>query len=222
MTVALFLALSLLVSASGCEQSIETGAEETPVVILDPGHGGEDSGAIGVNGAYEKDINLQISLMMEEELCRRGYTVVQTRREDRLLYTDAENVKGIRKISDLKNRVKVFNSYNGAVVVSIHMNSFAKPQYSGLQVYYAETEGSDALANAIKNSVINTLQPDNRRAIKNGSDIYVLKHATTVAVLVECGFLSNPEECQKLSEKEYQKALSFSVVCGIIDYIEQN
>ncbi len=208
----------MLFSAS-CNGLEPSSANEVPVIILDAGHGGEDSGAIGVNGALEKDLNLEIAAMIGEELTSRGYTVVQTRTEDRLLYTEAENIKGIRKISDLKNRVKIFNSYENAIVVSIHMNSFAMAKYSGLQVYYAD--GSESLATAIKSTVIDELQPNNKRAIKRGEGIYVLEHSENVAVLVECGFLSNPEECGKLSEKEYQKRLSFSIVCGIIKYMEE-
>jgi len=160
-------------------------------------------------------------LLVDEELESRGYTVVLTRSEDRLLYGENENIKGIRKISDLKNRVKIFNSYDNAIAVSIHMNSFSQAEYSGLQVYYSSVEGADILATAISKSVRSSLQPENKRAIKNGDSIYVLKNSKNVAVLVECGFLSNEEECLKLSQKEYQKRLSFSIVCGIINYIEE-
>ena len=217
-TVATFALISLLFSIS-CSAVEPAMTDEASVIILDAGHGGEDSGAVGVNGVLEKELNLAIAVMIGEELTARGYTVVQTRTEDRLLYTEAENIKGIRKISDLKNRVKIFNSYENAIVVSIHMNSFAIAKYSGLQVYYAD--GSDSLATAIKSAVREELQPENKRAIKRGEGIYVLEHSENTAVLIECGFLSNPEECAKLSEKEYQKRLSFSIVCGIIKYMEE-
>ena len=219
---ALILTVGIFLGFVSCKDYYASVADGQPIIILDAGHGGEDCGAIGVNGIYEKDINLQIATLIGEELAARGFTVLQTRTEDKLLYTEAENIKGIRKISDLKNRVKIFNSYESAVVVSIHMNSFSASKYSGLQVYYSHTEGSLGLATEIKESVKESLQPENKRNVKLGDGIYVLKHSEHPSVLVECGFLSNPEECELLSKKEYQKSLSFSIVCGIINYVEKS
>lgn len=191
------------------------------VIILDAGHGGEDSGAVGVNGVLEKDLNLMIAEALKAELEAKGFTVVMTRSEDKMLYSEDENIKGMRKLSDLKNRVKVAEQYPNSLFISLHMNSFGAAQYSGLQVYYAEDDnGSAALANAIQASVKNTLQPQNNRVTKCGKDLYLLEKSPVTSVLVECGFLSNEEECKKLSEKEYQKELSFAIVCGIINYIE--
>ena len=220
--VSLILAAGALIGLTACDDYSLVSSNALPLIIIDAGHGGEDCGAIGVNGIYEKDINLDIAKIIGEGLSARGFTVVQTRTEDRLLYTEAENIKGIRKISDLKNRVKIFNSYENAIVVSIHMNSFSSSKYSGLQVYYSSCEGSSALATEIKESVRASLQPENKRSIKLGDGIYVLKHSMHPSVLVECGFLSNPEECEQLSKKEYQKSLSFSIVCGIIKYVEKS
>ena len=139
-----------------------------------------------------------------------------------MLYTEEENIKGIRKISDLKNRCKIAARYPNSVFVSIHMNSFGSSKYSGLQVYYSEkNDESRLLADSIQNKVINDLQKTNNRVTKPGKDMYILENIDNTAVLIECGFLSNKEECEKLSEKEYQKELSFSIVCGIIEYIEE-
>ena len=202
--------------------STEASAETGRVIIIDAGHGGEDSGAIGVNGAYEKDINLAIAMIMGEELSNRGYTVVYTRTEDKMLYLPEENIKGMRKISDLKNRCKVTEQYEDSILVSIHMNSYGASKYSGLQVYYADADSdSEILAAKIQNTVRQELQPDNKRQIKNGSSLYLLENAKGTAVLIECGFLSNEIECEKLSQKEYQKQLSFSIICGIIEYIKE-
>ena len=192
------------------------------LIIIDAGHGGEDSGAVGVNGALEKDLNLAISLEVGRCLEEKGYIVVYTRTDDRLLYTEEENIKGIRKISDLKNRCKVAARYPSSIFVSIHMNSFGSAKYSGLQVYYSEkNEASGILADSIQSKVASDIQKDNKRNIKPGKDMYILENIENTAVLIECGFLSNKEECKKLSEKEYQKQLSFSIVCGIIEYIEK-
>lgn len=228
----LLLILVVLTSASigvvtniYSDDLIFVGAEGVPynkIVILDAGHGGEDSGAIGVNGALEKDLNLQLARAIGTILEEKGYIVVYTRTDDRLLYTEEENIKGIRKISDLKNRCSFAEKYPESIFVSIHMNSFGSKKYSGLQVYY--TEGNDesySLAQSIQSKVKNDLQKDNNRVIKSGSNIYLLENIQNTAVLIECGFLTNPEECEKLSKKDYQKELSFSIVCGIIEYIEK-
>ena len=192
------------------------------VIIIDAGHGGEDPGAIGVDGSYEKDINLALAFELGEVLESEGYAVVYTRTEDKLLYTEEENIKGIRKISDLKNRCKFAAEYPNAIFLSIHMNSYSNPKYSGLQVYYSNAnENSYNLASKIQTSVKTTLQENNNRLIKSGEGIYVLENVTSPAVLIECGFMTNFEECEKLSQKEYQKQLSFAVVCGIIEYIDE-
>ena len=225
--VLLVIASSVVGAISGIisEEMVGASADNIPqekIIIIDAGHGGEDPGAVGVTGVLEKDLDLQIALEMGRMLEEKGYVVVYTRTDDRLLYTEEENIHGIRKISDLKNRCKVAARYPEAIFVSIHMNSFASSKYSGLQVYYSEkNESSSALADSIQNKVVTELQKDNNRMTKPGKSIYVLENISNVAVLVECGFLTNEVECKKLSEKEYQKELSFSIVCGIIEYIEK-
>ena len=194
-----------------------SGIPESKTIIIDAGHGGEDSGAVGVNGVLEKDLNLSISFILGELFANQGYTVIFTRTEDKLLYTPEQNIKGMRKVYDLKNRCIVANENPDAILVSIHMNSFPDEKYSGLQVYYSKSDGSYALADSIQRSVANDIQPTNNRKIKNGDDLYILKNTSNIGVLIECGFLTNIEECKKLSEKEYQKQLSFSIFCGIIN-----
>ena len=199
------------------------GIPQSRIIIIDAGHGGEDSGAVGVNGVLEKDINLQMALEIGRAFEEKDYIVVYTRTDDRLLYTEEQNVKGIRKINDLKNRCKFAEKYPESIFVSIHMNSFGSPKYSGTQVYYSEnSEESRLLADSIQNRVISDLQKNNNRKIKPGNDVYILENVNNTAVLIECGFLTNKEECEKLSEKEYQNELSFSIVCGIIEYIEKS
>ena len=223
MAILLVFAALILISADfimSKSQVYEAGAAAEKVIVIDAGHGGEDSGAIGVNGAYEKDLNLTIATMIGEELKNRGYTVVYTRTEDKMLYLPEENIKGMRKISDLKNRCKVTEAYEDCILVSIHMNSYGASKYSGLQVYYSDaSDESKRLATSIQSSVRENLQPENKRQIKNGSSLYLLENANGTAVLIECGFLTNETECEKLSQKEYQKELSFSIICGIIEYI---
>ena len=208
---------------AGSDLIIKASAQipEEKIVIIDAGHGGEDSGAVGVNGVLEKDLNLAIALEMGKMLEEKGYIVVYTRTDDRLLYTEEQNIKGIRKISDLKNRCKFAEKYPASLFISIHMNSFGSPKYSGLQVYYSEkSDESRMLAEKIQTKVVQDIQNENNRSVKPGKNMYILENTDNVAVLIECGFLTNEAECKKLSEKEYQKELSFSIVCAIIEYIE--
>ena len=192
------------------------------VLILDAGHGGEDAGAIGVNGVYEKDLNLQIAYRLAALAEEAGYSVLMTRTDDRLLYKEEENIKGHRKEYDLKNRLEISEQYPTGILISIHMNSFSSSRYSGLQVWYAETEGSMALAQSIQGEVKKQLQPDNHRAIKAaGSSMYLLYHSTHAAVLIECGFLSHEQECALLTTENYQKELSYAIFCGIMEYVKK-
>lgn len=191
------------------------------VVIIDAGHGGEDCGAIGVNGAYEKDLNLAVAIMIGEGLAEQGYIPVFTRTEDKLLYKPEEDIKGIRKISDLKNRCAIAAQYPKAPFISIHMNKFGQSNCNGAQIYCSSSDGSQRLGELIKASIKEDLQPDNNRGLKGSDGIYLLENMTNPAVLVECGFLSNPEECELLCKKEYQKQLSFSIVCAIIEYMKK-
>ncbi len=222
--ITLSVAFGVVVRGFGESLSIEAiKPDETRFVILDAGHGGEDSGACGGDGSLEKNINLSIALEMGAQLSEQGYTVIYTRTEDKMLYSPEENVKGLRKISDLKNRVKVAAQYPEALFVSIHTNSFGDARYSGLQVYYStNTPSSRLLAQNIQQSVREKIQNENSRTVKSGEKLYLLKNIQNPAVIIECGFMSNLEECKKLSEKEYQKQLSFSVVCGIIEYMKEN
>ena len=192
---------------------------ENNIIVIDAGHGGEDCGAIGIDGSYEKDLNLEISCLLGEMLAEKGYTVVYTRTDDKLLYSEEENIKGLRKFYDLKNRCKIAKEYENSLFISIHMNSFSESKYSGLQVYFSENNGdSEKLADSIQSNVRKRCQNDNERKIKPGRDMYVLKNVNNPAVLIECGFISNLDECAKLSKKEYQKELCFSIICGIIEY----
>ncbi len=195
---------------------------EQSLIIIDAGHGGEDCGTIGADGTYEKDLNLEYAFLLGEMLSNEGFAVVYTRTEDRLLYTEEENIKGIRKISDLKNRCKIAAEYPNSIFISLHMNSYSNPKYKGLQVYYSE-KNSDSyiLASSVQMNVKNELQTENNRKIKAGKNIYILENIDNPAILIECGFLSNPEECSMLAQKEYQKSLCFSIICGIIEYKER-
>lgn len=187
-------------------------------VILDAGHGGKDAGAIGVNGVLEKDLNLAVTLLLAERLRAAGVRVILTREDDELLLTEEEKKGTGKKARDLANRLAIAKQNEGALFVSIHMNSFPIEKYKGLEVYYAADATSQAVARAVMKRVKEDLNPDNTRTAKatNGS-IYLLDNAVTPAVLIECGFLSNAEDAAKLSDKDYQKELSFCLFCAIME-----
>jgi len=193
------------------------GKNDVPVIILDAGHGGEDGGATGTNGVLEKDLNLTLSGMLADLLRGAGYTVVQTRTEDRLLYP-AGTQKGHKKQGDLEARVKYTERYPNSILVSIHMNTFPLESCEGVQVWYSQNEARSAiLAKQIQDGVKTHLQPQNNRKIKAAtSSIYLLRHAKSPAVLVECGFLSTPAECEQLCDPVYQQKLAlvlFDAIC---------
>ena len=216
LTVFLLVVTPILLS---CAKSISVEDEKSErVFILDAGHGGEDCGAIGINGTYEKDLNFAITMELGRQLSDLGYNVIYTRTEDKLLYTEEENIKGLRKIYDLKNRVRIAEGYPNATFVSLHMNSFSDPKYDGLQVFYSgNNEESYTFAVSVQAQVKEKLQPSNNRSIREGKGLYLMENLSCPAILIECGFISNPSECEKLCEKEYQKQLCFAILCGIID-----
>ena len=190
-------------------------------VILDAGHGGEDGGAIGVTGLVEKDLNLDLALRLAALLEARGYRVIMTRTEDVLLYDRNVDYQGRKKQLDLAARQAIGDAYPDAVFVSLHANTFSQPIYHGLQVWYSPNHASSAaLAERIRTAVTDTLQPDNHRQSKvAGSNIYLLYHLRTPAVLVECGFLSNPAEASRLSEEGYRRALAAAIFAAIAPYV---
>lgn len=191
---------------------------DTPVIIIDPGHGGIDSGATA-NGLIEKDLNLEISILLSDYLTNCGYDVVLTRTDDVLLFDP--QIPGSRKSQDLNNRVSIANSYDNVYFISVHMNKFPTENCKGFQAFYSENNDvSKVLAEKLQHNVI-LLQSDNKRKIKNGTDnIYLLEKINSPAVLVECGFISNKEESYLLKTNEYKQALAFAIFCGIADCLE--
>lgn len=191
------------------------------VIIIDAGHGGLDGGAVGINGVYEKELNLSIALKLNDVLTSAGYETVMTRTKDICLASsDAKTVKA-KKTSDLHNRMAVMESYENAVFVSIHQNSFYGAKAAGTQVFYSpNSENSKTLADLIQSSVKTGLQPDNKRLTKEaGASIYLLHQAKKTAVMVECGFLSDHDENLRLCDGEYQNQLAFYIAQGIKTFL---
>ena len=197
--------------------------EKKTTIVVDAGHGGEDGGAVGVNGSVEKDINLAIALALAEKLKASNFPVVLVRDGDYSVGDQTLNTVAERKRSDTKNRVQLVEETGDCLLISIHQNQFSQSQYSGAQMFYSPNNDESAqLAECIRQSVVNSLQPENTRQNKEaGEEIYLLTHCQVPGVLVECGFLSNPEEAQRLVQQEYQQDMASAIYNGIISFIEQ-
>ena len=183
-------------------------------VILDAGHGGEDGGAVSVTGVPESQLNLEIVQKLRDILALCGTDPVLLREEDISLHDQSASTLREKKRSDLQNRVAAVESMEGATLISIHQNTYPSSQYHGAQVFYASTEGSQALAEHFQSVLREQLQPDNGRAAKQIPDsVYLMNHITCPAILVECGFLTNPGEEAKLRDPGYQRQLA-AVLAG--------
>ena len=196
-------------------------AYEGITVVIDAGHGGEDGGTQSAGGLQEKEINLQIAQLLNDMLRSNGIATVMTRTEDILLYDRNADYRGHKKMLDLAARRKIAEETENAVFVSIHMNSFPESKYRGLQVFYSpHNPQSQELANMIQKDAQAYLMPDNHRKIKPAtSAIYLLDRLHCPAVLVECGFLSNPSEAAMFATEEYRQEVAFVLFCSIMSYI---
>ena len=190
----------------------------TKTVILDAGHGGEDGGASSADGILEKDLNLALALTMRDILVASGVNVILTRETDTLLYDRNVDFQGRKKILDMQARIQITNAASNPVFVSLHMNTYPNPSCQGVQVWYsANNEASETLAKTIHSTTQELLQHENDRPVKrSGSSIYLLHHLECPAVLVECGFLSSPEEAALLNDAEYRQQLALTLCMGIL------
>ena len=193
-----------------------------PIVIIDAGHGGFDGGAVSDDGTVEKDINLSIALYLQEYLSIFNIKTIMIRETDCSVEDNGLNTIRQKKSSDLHNRMKIMEETDNAIFVSIHQNKFPDGKYSGTQVFYSPKtkDESQVLAQTIQDYIVNTLQKDNKRQIKEcGTSVFLMYNAVKPAVLVECGFLSNYEETQRLKSSEYQKKIAFCIAMGIQNYL---
>ena len=193
----------------------------TPVcIVIDAGHGGSDPGKVGINGALEKDINLEIALQLKDMLEQKGFKIVLTRDSDHGLDSDhSQN----HKAEDMQNRCKLITETNPAFTVSIHQNSYTTEDVKGAQVfYYSQSADGKALAECIQKSLIERVDPENNRTVKANESYYLLKKTPTPTVIVECGFLSNQTEADLLLTEEYQKKLVRAIYMGILDFLESD
>lgn len=193
-----------------------------PLVIIDPGHGGEDGGAVGHDGIVEKHINLKISLAIRDALELFGYETIMTREKDKAIYDESAINLRQKKRSDLRNRLSIINKNSGedSIFLSIHQNKFPNEKLTGSQIFFSKNNPlSESLATCIRCSILSSLQPENTREIKEAtSKIFLLKNSKIPSVTLECGFLSNKEEAKKLNSENYQKKLALCTIVGIFDF----
>ena len=195
--------------------------EKKGTVVVDAGHGGEDGGATGVHGELEKDINLAIALELQRLLEQHQFEVVMVRDWDTDLSDQNLPTVAQRKRSDLQRRLRLVEESGDCILLSIHQNFFTENQYSGAQVFYSANDPRGAaLAEAIRASIVETLQPENTRQNKVGEGVYLLEQCRVPAVLVECGFLSNPEEAAALADPDYQKQMAQAIYNGLVRYLK--
>ena len=187
-------------------------------VVVDAGHGGVDGGATSCTGVLESQFNLEISQKLNDLLNLLGINTVMIRNTDCSVYTEGETISQ-KKVSDLKERVRIVNRTDNALLISIHQNLFSDGKYSGAQVFYAPTEGSQLLAKSIQGTFIKILNPNSHRQEKKADSIYLMKHINCPGVLVECGFLSNPQEEYLLRTKQYQQKVCSVIACSVSNFL---
>lgn len=221
----LLFTVCILYAAYENASVVQTIASHQPVktVIIDAGHGGYDGGAVAADGTLEKDINLAIAKRLDMLLRCAGIGTVMTRETDGSIHDPNCTTIRKQKISDIHNRLKIMEQTEDSVFVSIHQNHFTQTKYHGTQVFYSGTDPrSRTLAQSIQLSVVSATQPDNTRTVRqSGTEIYLLYHAVRPAVMVECGFLSNPQEATLLKTPQYQAKLALAILQGILDYMEK-
>ncbi len=207
-TLTLIGVLCLIVLGSRTIEVISTNLpyERVGCFIIDAGHGGVDGGAVSCSGKSESMYNLEISLRLRDLMHFLGYRTKMIRTEDVSVYTSGETIAQ-KKMSDLKERVRICNETPGAILLSIHQNTFSDSRYTGAQVFYPATQGSEQFAKKMQEALVMNLNPGSNRKAKRAQGVYLLEHIRCPGVLIECGFLSNPQEEAYLRSEAYQKQL---------------
>ena len=213
----------LLLAVIWGSRAITVISENMPVerqhcIIIDAGHGGEDGGATSCTGKLESSFNLEISLRLNDLLHLLGYDTVMIRTSDVSIYTKGETIAQ-KKVSDLKERVRIANETENALLLSIHQNTYPESRYSGAQVFYANTAGSQQLAKELQSGFTATVNQESNRKSKKADGIYLMEHISCTGILVECGFLSNPEEEARLRSMEYQKKICCVIASSVSTYL---
>lgn len=215
--------LSLLFVTIGGSRAITVLSENAPVtgrktVVIDAGHGGVDGGATSCTGVLESQFNLEIAQKLNDLCNLLGINTVMIRDTDCSVYTKGETIAQ-KKVSDLRERVRIVNSTDNGILVSIHQNLFSDEKYSGAQVFYAPTDGSLTLAKSMQNCFIKAVNPGSHRQEKKADSIYLMQHINCPGVLVECGFLSNRQEEYLLRTKGYQQKICCIIASSVSNFL---
>lgn len=227
LTTAIFLPIGIFMFQTANNNTIKNdktiATMSVPVtnrtIVIDAGHGGEDGGAVSNNGVSESDINLKIALKLQNLLEQSGATVVLTRSDENAIYDIDKKTLREKKNSDIRNRVKIGNNSSADIFVSIHLNKIPQSQYYGWQTFFKDgNEEGKKLATCIQNNLNEAIQKENKRVPLKISNVYIIKHVEIPTSIVECGFLSNPQEEQQLQTDEYQNRLAWGIYNGIMDY----
>ena len=219
MAVCLILAAFVLARQGAIYVLSEKTDKEKICIAIDAGHGGSDPGKVGINNALEKDINLSVALKLKNMLEQKDIEVILTRDSDESLAPEGVTNQ---KAADMQTRCQIITEANPVFTVSIHQNSYPTPDIRGAQVFYfGQSEKGEALATILQENLVSRLDPDNRRTAKANESYYLLKKTPTPTVIVECGFLSNPEEAELLLDADYQNKLARAIYMGILEYLEK-
>lgn len=192
----------------------------TTCIIVDAGHGEPDGGAVSANGIKESDLNLQIANKLRDELALNGYQVIMTREDENNIsgLNESSTIRSI-KSQDISNRVNLANSCGAEFMISIHMNKYEDPKYSGWQTFYSKSsEKGKQLAESIQSGIKESTGIENKREALKIEGIKIIDKTKIPVVIVECGFLSNPEECVKLQDENYQTQLVKGIIIGIQNF----
>ena len=193
------------------------------VIVLDAGHGKPDEGAQSSRGTTEAETNLKIAKKLQNLLEQSGATVILTRSDENAIYDAEESSLRQKKVSDIHNRVKIGNESSADIFVSIHLNKIPQQQYWGWQCFYQlGNDKSIKLAKSVQNNLNEAIQRENKRVPMKLDNVYIMKHVEIPTTIVECGFLSNPEEEQMLLEDTYQEKLAWGIYNGIMEYFCEN
>ena len=215
------IAVAVALTGIGIKAIPSFSASKPYCIILDAGHGAPDGGAVGAGGTEEKDINLQIVLKLQEILESRGVSVILTRQDDSSICDKNARTIHEMKVSDMHNRLNIINNSNADLFLSIHMNAFSDAKSNGLHVFYSRNHPEGEELAALIQDGIGKITGAKTHAVKTASQsLYLMKNPKPLSVLIECGFISNPDEEKKLTDDVYQSKIAFAIANSVISYIK--
>lgn len=219
-----FIVMSTVLAVTvASSRVVTTMAESRPVdrqniIVIDAGHGGMDGGATSCNGIPESEINLSIAIRLNDLMHLLGFETIMIRTTDTSVHTEGSTIAS-KKISDLKERTRIVNDTSGALLLSIHQNTFSDSQYWGGQVFYRNDNISKQLAEQVQSALVENLNPGSHRKAKKADKVYLMEHIQKPGILIECGFLSNPKEEYLLRSKAYQNHLCCVIAATVSNFL---